>query len=102
MKFKSILLAVALCFALLLASCSPDPDTPMGVNSPAAAQNTAYGRIQIVRVGVIKDDLTYGARRGLYIITDTQTGKEYIGVSGVGISETGAHNTGKTRSSDER
>lgn len=101
MKFKSILLAVALCFALLLASCSPDPDTPMGVNSPAAAQNTAYGRIQIVRVGVIHDE-QIPARFGLYIITDTQTGKEYIGVSGVGISETGAHNTGKTRSSDER
>lgn len=91
MKFKSILAV-----ALLLAGCAPDPDTPMG------AYPALPGRIQIVRVGIIKDDIAYHERRGIYIITDTKTGKEYIGVSGIGISETGSRNAGKTVISDER
>lgn len=59
-------------------------------------------RISITRVGVIKDDLAYGERRGLYIIKDNQTGVEYIGVSGIGISEIGSHLGGKVISRDER
>lgn len=37
-----------------------------------------------------------------YIITDTKTGTEYIGVSGIGITETGSHQAGKARVADER
>lgn len=59
-------------------------------------------RFKVERVGVIDDDIAYGDRRGIYVITDRTTGKEYVGVSGVGVSELGSHQAGKTRVSDER
>ena len=48
-------------------------------------------RVQVRRLSVIEDTIAYGDRRGVYLITDTKTGREYIGVSGVGITETGSH-----------
>lgn len=67
---------------------------------PAATSST--GRVKVERIGVIADGLAYGDRRGIYVITDTQTGREFIGVSGVGITETGSHQAGKARVRDER
>lgn len=76
----------------VLTACSPDPTDPM----PIATSST--GRVKVERIGVFKDDVAYHDRRGIYIITDTKTGTEYIGVSGVGITETGSHyqSTGKS------
>jgi hypothetical protein len=68
------------------------------IEAPASTNE----RFSIVRVGVIRDDLAYGSRRGIYILTDRETGIEYIGVSGVGISELGSHSVGKSTVSDER
>ena len=48
------------------------------------------------------DESAYGNVRGVYILKDRVTGKEYIGVSGIGISERGSHSAGKTTVSDER
>lgn len=59
-------------------------------------------RIIVTRIGVIHDNVAYDNIRGIYIITDTKTGKEYIGVSGIGITETGSHIVGKIIRSDER
>lgn len=87
-------LLLALTFAV--GACSPAATDDM----PAATTGT--GRIKVERVGVISDGLAYGDRRGLYVITDTTTGAEFIGVSGVGIVETGSHQVGKTRTRDER
>ena len=85
---------------LLLSSCTrPNNDTQMGVSVPMSA-NTS--RLQVTRVGVIPDDLAYGRQRGLYVIRDTETGKEFVGVSGVGIVETGSHKSGKTTVEDEQ
>jgi hypothetical protein len=53
-------------------------------------------------VGVIEDELAYYKRRGLYLIRDTKTGQEFIGLSGVGVSELGRHPSGKTSVADER
>jgi hypothetical protein len=94
---KKTILA-ALC--ALLAACEPrpQPDTRMGVDVPTSAS----ARIEVTRVGVINDTLAYGDRRGLYVIRDNQTGREYIGVSGVGITEVGSHKQGKTTVRDER
>lgn len=94
-----------------LCSCSPTPDTPMAKQSPGEAAPSAAAiqsspRIQVTRIGVIEDDIAYGERRGIYVIKDTKTDREYIGVSGVGITETGVHyvSTGKSGyiQSDER
>ena len=60
------------------------------------------GRINVTRIGTFRDGLAYDSKRGIYIIKDNQTGKEYIGISGVGISETGSHQAGKTHLTDER
>lgn len=51
---------------------------------------------------VVWDDLAYDNRRGIYVVTDTETGQQYIGVSGIGVTELGSHLSGKTRASDER
>ena len=64
------------------------------------------GRFTVVRDSVAVDDLAYNSKRGIYVITDNETGKEYIGVSGIGIAETGSHSrsSGKTTTTvqDER
>lgn len=107
--------------ALVVAACGPEPDgyavqrqqrtqaQPIPVPSaasvfqPNAPPPATYGpRITIERIAVMRDDIAYNNVRGLYIIRDTQTGAEYIGVSGIGISETGSHSAGKTRTRDER
>lgn len=95
MKLASLvgLAALAICM-----SCGPDPDTKMGVTVPVQDNS----RITVTRVGVIADDLAYDEKRGIYVITDKQTGQEYVGVSGIGISELGSHHAGKAVVSDER
>lgn len=76
-------------------------DTPL-----ALAPVQSEGRFQVQRVGVFEDKLAYGDRRGIYVVTDRETGREFVGISGVGISELGAHTvtTGKTTTTydDER
>jgi hypothetical protein len=59
-------------------------------------------RFSVARIGVVDDDLAYGGQRGVYLIKDSETGAEYFGVSGVGISETGSHTrmVGKTTVTD--
>jgi hypothetical protein len=59
---------------VLLAGCGPAANTTMAEESPL----------------------------GIYRIVDSKTGKEYIGISGVGISENGSHSSGKSSMSDER
>lgn len=59
-------------------------------------------RFKISRVAVFEDSLAYRGRRGVYVVTDTKTGIEYVGISGIGISETGDHRSGKSTVRDER
>lgn len=81
---------------VLCVSACTQPTDPM----PAAATST--GRVTVERIGVVEDSLAYGARRGIYVIRDRQTGDEFIGVSGVGIAEPGHHRSGKSNITDER
>lgn len=82
-----------------LYSCRHTEDTSMNVTTP---EQTSSSRISVTRIGVINDSLAYNERRGIYIIMDTKTGKEYVGVSGIGISDLGSHSTGKASITDER
>lgn len=59
-------------------------------------------RFTVERLQVLDDDLAYNGQRGLYLITDTHTGQEFVGLSGVGISELGMHLSGKSSIQDER
>jgi hypothetical protein len=97
---NKILLMVAA--VVVLAGCGPEPDMIMQKQSgnQPAIQNS--NRVTVTRIGVFADDAAYNSRRGIYIITDNKTGQEFIGISGVGISETGSHSSGKSRVSDER
>lgn len=108
MKLKIAALSLLVGSMGLLAACGPDPDMPLRKHT-AETKATALkenDRVSVARVGVFEDDLAYGSRRGVYIILDAKTGKEYLGISGVGISETGCHmvSTGKSSYcvSDER
>lgn len=90
--------------AMTITACGPQPNiamTEQAGNATPPEINTS-GRFNVERVGVFRDDLSYDGRRGIYIMTDTKTGKEFVGVSGIGISELGSHPAGKVRVSDER
>lgn len=71
--------------------------------NPEVVDVNPSDRIIVNRISVIQDSLAYGDKRGVYVIIDTKTGKEYIGVSGVGITEAGSHtvSSGKTTSTRE-
>lgn len=88
---------VALAGFVLLSTCSlseREPDT-----KPVEVQSD---RFKVKRVAVFEDASAYNSKRSIFIITDTKTGAEYVGVSGVGISELGSHRCGKSMCTDER
>ena len=70
--------------------------------SPDAIGATDDVRVEVVRVGMFRDMIAYNGTRGVYVIRDKKTGREFIGVSGVGIAETGSHLAGKVIVADER
>jgi hypothetical protein len=87
---------------LSLVGCLPTTDTNLEIVSPPAVDE---GRVKITRIGIFEDSTAYGNRRCIYLIKDTKAGKEYIGISGVGISQTGSHSSGDehdTPTPDER
>lgn len=94
--------SIVLMAALVLAGCdfgSTRVDSDARQIMPVRVSD----RIQVVKIQEFRDRLAYDNVRGIYIITDKKTGNEYIGVSGIGISETGRHGCGKTCSrEDER
>ncbi|HSI08801.1 MAG TPA: host-nuclease inhibitor Gam family protein [Rariglobus sp.] len=60
-------------------------------------------RFTLVRVTEFGDSFAYNQHRAAYILTDKKTGKEYVGVSGIGIVELGSHKAGKNNHvEDER
>lgn len=73
-------------------------------NNPAdmTIKSAVGSRFEIIRESTFKDDLSYSGWRGIYLIYDKETKKQYLGVSGIGVSEIGSHLSGKARISDER
>lgn len=86
---------IACTLAISAAACTKPTD-------PMPTSTSSTGRVSVERIGVFADSLAYGDRRGIYVVTDNETGREFIGISGVGIAETGSHQAGKTRTADER
>ena len=98
MNKKLVLIAASL--ALFSSGCSRREFTePL---EEVQVSSNSQGRVVVERVGVVADPLAYNGMRGVYVIRDTKTGQEFIGVSGVGISEAGSHQSGKTQTTDER
>jgi hypothetical protein len=91
--------------ALTLTACGQEPDMAMHSRQRQVAPGapvTENERVTVERIGIFRDKLAYGDRRGVYVIRDKATGREFIGVSGVGIAETGTHQSGKISIQDER
>lgn len=86
---------LGLCVAL--ASCAPYSEPEPNVDSVVTD-----GAWSLQRVAQFHDDYAYGGWRCVYILRDTRTGREWVGVSGIGISELAAHPIGKVRVEDER
>lgn len=95
---------VGILMAVVLIGCSPTPEKKqLSTPSPSVWIQNPEQRFKVERVQVVYDEIAYEQRRGVYIIQDTKTGREYIGMSGVGISEIGSHSTdGENTARDER
>jgi hypothetical protein len=61
-------------------------------------QAKSTGRFEVVEAGVFDDRDAYAGRRKIFLLIDKDNEKEYVGITGVGISEVGTHtvSTGKT------
>jgi hypothetical protein len=106
-KTKSIfgrtLVLSGLCLALAGCGSSEQGITiPMQIDSGNVQRLDSNSRYEVKRAAVFKDNLAYSGKRGIYEIKDKQTGKIYVGVSGIGITEKGSHSTGKTTAEDEQ
>jgi hypothetical protein len=98
---QNIKFCVVVVAAVCLAGCNPPPEGLQDQKPIAITLGESSG-IQVTRVSTFRDDLAYGGYRGIYIIKDVKAGYEFIGVSGIGISENGSRQSGKTTRSDER
>lgn len=107
---KAVLLCVGVAFlaiAVLAATGCGGPEPTQQMMDKAQPrlpdiEPQSTTRFEVSRVGVFRDNLAYDNVRGIYVIVDKQTGTEYVGVSGIGISELGSHSTGKSQHPDER
>lgn len=59
-------------------------------------------RFELKKVQTFEDNDAYRNIRNIYILTDNDTKKEYIGISGIGITEQGSHISSKQSVQDER
>lgn len=90
-------LLVVLCFVVffggIIAICivTLNDGRPQDKAPVVVLQTADQDRFEITLASVVKDDLAYGNRRGIYILKDKQTGEEFVGISGVGISSLGKH-----------
>ena len=85
-----MLLALPLCACREDQTYRPEREMPAAPLS-AAPESAASTRFEIRLEQMVADEIAYGDRRGVYVILDRQTGREYVGISGVGIAELGAH-----------
>lgn len=101
-KFRTFAGLAGLVF--LLGGCNGQPNStptiPLETNSEIQLEKSQRFRVKLV--SKFEDNLAYGGKRGIYEIIDSQTGKIYIGVSGIGITEKGSHKSGKSSVTDER
>lgn len=93
MRLKLAMIS-ALC-VIALVGCDGDTRVPSDQRQHMSVQASQGGRVSVVKISEFRDGLAYDSVRGVYIITDKQTGKEFIGVSGVGIVDVGSHGCGK-------
>lgn len=98
--------AALLVTLFLLTACDRGPEPAKSTMAVSSQLSSDADRIKVTKMSEFRDALAYDSWRGVYLIQDKQTGKEYIGISGIGISEVGSHTQliGKVQQSvrDER
>lgn len=91
-----------------LAACGPRvPDMgkvarDVPIKDSGLKPDVAPDRFTVTRQMTFVDELAYGSARAVYVLRDNETGREWVGISGIGISELGDHQAGKSRTRDER
>ena len=88
MATKIFLLITAV---LLLSACDNEPAPAKSTMAVSSQLSSDADRIKVTKMSEFRDGLAYDNWRGVYLIRDKQTGREYIGISGIGISEVGSH-----------
>lgn len=83
---------------LVLSGCDQSPQ-PATIPAPVSSD---FGRFTVSQVASFHDSDAYNDTRKIFLLNDKQTGAEYVGISGVGISEVGSHRSGKSSIQDER
>lgn len=97
--FTIIALLVAMIVPIFLPK-APQPPEPQKIDLNT---NRAYDdRVTVTKISTFRDLDAYSNSRAVYLIRDNVTKKEFIGISGVGISELGSHSNGDDNVSDER
>ena len=105
MKTK-IFIALTLTLAFIFSGCEsasskyPSVSGQVYKEEPKIISNTS--EFDLVKKQSFFDDDAYSQVRSVYVLKDKTTGKEYIGISGIGISERGSHISGKSTIQDER
>lgn len=89
------------CAVLLTTGCD-FPENNGKVNNPTVQTSPGNQRVIIEYHQSFYDTTAYGNFRAIIVVKDTVTGKEYLGVSGMGITEVGSHSSGKTQIEDEK
>jgi hypothetical protein len=99
------LLVILLSSILTLTGCGSEDykNTPKSsVIYEEPVSNPIRPRFSINLEQILEDKLSYGGNRGVYRIVDNETGKEYFGISGIGITELGSKFQGKFRKEIEQ
>ena len=89
------------CFALM-ASIAWNAYSNLRTAKPVVIAAEQSSRISVTEISRFEDSSAYRGYRKVFLFHDNTTGKEWIGVTGVGVSEVGSHQSGKMRAEDER
>lgn len=95
-----VVIAAVICVVGFAVFFGNDPNPSPQIQKIISSSQS--NRVTVEEISRFEDFDAYRGVRKIFIIRDNKTGIEYIGVSGVGISETGSHQAGKSRVRDER
>lgn len=100
MKNMKLLILTSL---LMLSACVEESEAErVEREQKRGVQIEPQSSVTVKRITKFYDDIAYNGTRAIYLITDEKTGKEFIGISGIGITEVGSHSSGKSTVRDER
>lgn len=91
------LLGIGITVGLTACNKTAEPSVPIAPQQLIKASDLppTSQRFGVEFAGTFQDDTAYENKRRIYILTDKKTNRQYLGVSGVGISEIGATSDGE-------